>query len=133
MCELVLRMARENPTWGNRCIHGELIGLGIALAPSTIWAILRRHGIEPAPRRAELSWSQFLRAQASAIVACDFLTVDTVWLRRLYVLFFIELASRRVHFAGGTANPNERWVTLQARNPGDDARRARAAGAVSRP
>jgi putative transposase len=83
--ELVLRMARENPTWGYRRIHGELVGLGIALAPSTIWAILRRHGIEPAPRRAELSWSQFLRAQGSPIVACDFLTVDSVWLRRLYV------------------------------------------------
>jgi hypothetical protein len=78
----VLRLARENPTWGYRRIHGELVGLGIALAPSTIWTLLRRHGIEPAPRRAELSWSQFLRAQASAIVACDFLTVDTVWLRR---------------------------------------------------
>ena len=109
-------MARENPTWGYRRIHGELVGLGIALAPSTIWAILRRQGIEPAPRRAELSWSQFLSAQASAIVACDFLTVDTVWLRRLYVLFFIELGSRRVHFGGVTANPHERWVTQQARN-----------------
>jgi putative transposase len=115
-CELVLRLARENPTWGYRRIHGELVGLGIALAPSTVWAILRRQGIEPAPRRAELSWSQFLRAQASAIIACDFLTVDTVWLRRLYVLFFIELASRRVHFAGVTANPHERWVSQQARN-----------------
>ena len=114
--EVVLRMARENPTWGYRRIHGELVGLGITLAPSTIWAILRRHGIEPAPRRADLSWSDFLRAQASAIIACDFLTVDTVWLRRLYVLFFIELASRRVYFGGVTANPNERWVTQQARN-----------------
>jgi putative transposase len=104
-----------HPT-GYRRIQGELVGLGIPLAPSTIWAILRRHGIEPAPRRAELSWSEFLRAQASAIVACDFLTVDTVWLRRLYVLFFIELASRRVHFGGVTANPHERWVTQQARN-----------------
>jgi putative transposase len=114
--ELVLRMARENPTWGYRRIHGELVGLGITLAPSTVWSILRRHGIEPAPRRAELSWSQFLRAQASAIVACDFLTVETVWLHRLYVLFFIELASRRVHFAGVTANPHARWVAQQARN-----------------
>jgi hypothetical protein len=72
----VLRLARENPTWGYRRIHGELVGLGVALAPSTIWAILRRHGIEPAPRRAELTWSEFLRAQASSIIACDFLTVD---------------------------------------------------------
>jgi transposase InsO family protein len=114
--ELVLRLARENPTWGYRRIQGELLGLGIRIAPSTVWAMLRRQGIEPAPRRADLSWSQFLRTQASAIVACDFLTVDTVWLRRLYVLFFIELGSRRVHFGGVTANPHERWVTQQARN-----------------
>jgi putative transposase len=116
ICEFVLRLARENPTWGYRRIHGELVGLGIPLAPSTVWAILRRHGIEPAPRRAELSWSQFLRAQASSVIECDFLTVDTLWLRRLHVLFFIELATRRVHFGGVTASPNERWVTQQARN-----------------
>jgi hypothetical protein len=95
---------------------GELLGLGITLAPSTVWAILRRHGIEPAPRRAELSWSEFLRAQASSIVACDFLTVDTIWLRRLHVLFFIVLARRHVYFGGVTAHPDERWVTQQARN-----------------
>jgi hypothetical protein len=76
--------------------HRELVALGIRVAPSTVWAILRRHRVEPTPRRAELSWSQFLPAPASAIVACDFLTVDTVSLRRLYVLFFIELGSRRV-------------------------------------
>ena len=114
--ELVLRLARENPRWGYRRIHGELVGLGIPLAPSTVWAILRRYGIEPAPRRAELSWSEFLRAQATALIACDFLTVDTLWLRRLHVLFFIELATRRVHFGGVTANPNERWIAQQARN-----------------
>jgi len=113
---LVLRLARENPRWGYRRIHGELVGLGISLAPSTVWEILRRHGIEPAPRRAELTWSEFLRTQASTIIACDFLTVDTVWLRRLHVLFFIELATRRVHFGGVTANPRERWVTQRARN-----------------
>jgi putative transposase len=76
--EFVLRLARENPTWGYRRIHGELVGLAVALAPSTICAILRRHGVEPTPRRAELSWSEFLRAQASSIIACDFLTVDTL-------------------------------------------------------
>jgi putative transposase len=113
---LVLRLARENPAWGYRRIQGELLGLGIRIAPSTVWAILRRHGVGPAPRRAELSWLQFLRAQASAIIACDFLTIETLWLRRLYVLFFIELGSRRVHFGGVTANPHERWVTQQARN-----------------
>jgi putative transposase len=97
--------------------HSGRVGrLGHHDAPSTVWAILRRHGIEPAPRRAEPSWSEFLRAQASAIIACDFLTVDTVWLRRLHVLFFIELATRRVHFGGVTTNPHERWVTQQARN-----------------
>jgi putative transposase len=112
----VLRLARENPRWGYRRIHGEFVGLGIPLAPSTVWAILRRHGIEPAPRRAELSWSEFLRAQASAVIACDFLTVDTLWLRHLHVLFFIELATRRVHFGGVTENPNERWIAQRARN-----------------
>jgi hypothetical protein len=112
----VLRLARENPRWGYKRIHGELLGLGITLAPSTVWAILRRHGIEPAPRRAALSWPEFLRAQASAIVACDFLTVETIWLRRLHVLFFIVLSHRRVYFGGVTAHPDERWVTQQARN-----------------
>jgi hypothetical protein len=105
-----------NPTWGYRRIHGDLRGLGITLAPSAIWAILRSHAIEPAPSAGGAKRSQFLRAQASAIVACDFLTVDTVWLRRLYVRFFIELTNRRVHCGGVTANPNERWVTQQARN-----------------
>ena len=116
LSSLVLRLARENPRWGYRRIQGELVGLGISLAPSTVWAILNRHGIEQAPRRAELSWSGFLGAQAATILACDFLTVDTVWLRRLHVLFFIDLATRRVHFGGVTARPDERWVTQQARN-----------------
>jgi transposase InsO family protein len=114
--ELVLRLARENPIWGYRRIQGELVGLGIGIAASTVWAILRREGIEPAPRRAEPGWAEFLRRQAASILECDFLTVDTVFLRRLYVLFFLELASRRVHVAGVTANPDERWVTQQARN-----------------
>lgn len=75
--------------------------------PSTIWAIMRRHGIEPAPRRAELSWWELLRAQASTLIACDFLTVDTVGLRRVCV-FSIEVGTRRVHFGGVTSNPPQR-------------------------
>lgn len=114
--QLVLRLASENPTWGYRRIQGELASLGVSVAPSTVWAVLLRHGIEPAPRRAGLGWPEFLRRQAAGIIACDFFTVETVWLKRLYVLFFIELESRRVHLAGVTANPDGAWVTQQARN-----------------
>jgi len=113
---LVVRLARENPGWGYRRIQGELLGLGISLAASTVWEILRREGIEPAPRRLESGWAEFLRQQAASILECDFLTVDTVFWKRFYVLFFIELASRRVHIAGVTANPDGAWVTQQARN-----------------
>jgi transposase InsO family protein len=114
--ELVLRLARENPGWGYRRIQGELVGLGIRIAASTVWTILREAGVEPAPRRLESSWREFLRRQAASIIECDFLTVDTVFLKRFYVLFFIELASRRVRIAGITANPDGAWVTQQARN-----------------
>ncbi len=114
--ELVLQFARENPGWGYRRIQGELVGLGIKLAASTVWSILKGAGIEPAPRRLEQSWPAFLRAQAASILECDFLTVDTLFLKRFYVLFFIELGTRRVHLAGITTNPDGRWVTQQARN-----------------
>jgi putative transposase len=114
--ELVVRFARENPAWGYRRIQGELVGLGVKLAASTVWTILKEAGIEPAPRRLELSWAALLRAQAASILECDFLTVDTLFLKRFYVLFFIELATRRVHLAGITTNPDGRWVTQQARN-----------------
>jgi len=113
---LVLRLAAENPSWGYKRIHGELVGLGIRLSPSSVWNILRRHGIEPAPRRAGLSWAEFLCRQAGGILECDFFTVETLWLRRLHVLFFIELKRRRVHLAGVTANPDGPWVAQQARN-----------------
>lgn len=114
--ELVLRLARENPGWGYRRIQGELVGLGIRVAASTVWTILREAGVEPAPRRLDSSWRQFLCRQAASIVECDFLTVDTVFLKRFYILFFIELASRRVRIAGITSNPDGAWVTQQARN-----------------
>src|ERR1019366_6850833 len=88
---IILRLARENPSWGYRRIQGELARLGVALAPSSVWAILHRHNIDPSPMRTGPSWKEFLRIQASSMLACDFFTVDTVLLKRLYVLFFIEL------------------------------------------
>jgi putative transposase len=112
----ILRFARENPTWGYRRIHGELTQLGVHIAASTVWAILKNAGIDPAPGRSSDSWTTFLRTQAAGIVACDFFTVDTVLLRRYYVLFFIELHTRRVHLAGITTNPTGPWTTQAARN-----------------
>lgn len=114
--ELVLRLADENPSWGYRRIQGELIGLGVKLAASTVWRILKEAGIEPAPHRVEATWAEFLRQHAASILECDFLTVDTVFFKRLYALFFVELATRRVHLAGITTNPDGPWVTQQARN-----------------
>ncbi len=114
--ELVLRLARENRRWGCLRIQGELRKLGIRVGATTIRSILRRSGLGPAPRRSGPSWSEFLHAQAHGMVACDFFTVETAWLRTLYVLFFVELGSRRVHLAGVTANPDCAWISQQARN-----------------
>ena len=113
---LILEMAGDNPGWGYRRIHGELAGLGYKLAPSTVWQILKDAGIDPAPRRSGQTWRAFLEAQAKTILATDFFHVDTVFLRRLYVLFFIEHGTRRVRLAVITARPTGEWVAQQARN-----------------
>ena len=113
---LVQRLARENPTWGYRRVHGELCRLGSKIGASTVWAILHRAGVDPAPKRSAVSWRHFLRAQANSVLAVDFFTVDTVLLKRLYVLLVIEVASRQVQVLGVTAHPMGEWVTQQARN-----------------
>ena len=114
--ELVLRLARENPRWGHRRICGELAKLGLRVSATSIRRLLARAKLQPAPRRAGPSWREFLRAQAASIVACDFFTVETAFLRRYYILFFIAHDSRRVWLAGCTKNPGSAWMTQQARN-----------------
>ncbi len=114
--ELILRLAKENPRWGYKRIQGELLKLGIKVSATAIRKLLSRRGLGPAPRRGGPTWRQFLAQQASSMVACDFFTVETVWLKRIYVLVFIELATRRVHLAGCTTHPDGTWVTQQARN-----------------
>jgi putative transposase len=113
---LVLRLARENPSWGYRRIHGELAGLGVKVAASTAWEILKNAGIDPAPRRTGPAWSQFLRSQADAILACDFFTADLLDGTQAYVLAVIEHASRRIRILGVTLHPTGEWTAQQARN-----------------
>ncbi|MFG1978217.1 integrase core domain-containing protein [Nonomuraea fuscirosea] len=113
---LVLRLAAENPGWGYRRIAGQIAGLGRKVSPATVWAILQRAGVDPAPRRSGPTWAQFLKAQASGILACDFFSVETVMLARLYYFAVVEHATRRVHVLGVTAHPTAGWVAQQARN-----------------
>jgi putative transposase len=135
--QLIIRLARENPTWGYQRIKGELLWLGVQVSATAVRTTLRHYGLDPAPRPASTTWRGFLRQQAAGIVACDFFTVDTIWLRRLYVLFFIEHQTRRIHLAGVTANPDGAWVTQQARNLllvlGEQGRRVRFLIAIGMP
>jgi len=114
--ELIVRMGRENPRWGCVRIRGELAKLGIRVSATAIRTLLRRSGLGPAPRRSGPTWREFLSAQAEGILAADFFTVESIWLRTLYVCFVIELQSRRVHLGGATGNPASAWVAQQARN-----------------
>jgi putative transposase len=124
---LVLRLARDNSSWGYRRIHDELVAVGISLAPSTVWQILKRHRIQPAPDRDHLAWPAFLRGQAQAIIACDFFTATTLTGVTYHVFAVIEHATRRVRVLGATAHPTAAWVTQLARNIVTDLQDAGAA------
>ena len=113
---LVLRLARENPSWGYRRIHGELAALGIKVAASTVWEILKEHGIPPAPERTSTTWAEFLRGQADALLACDLFEVRTLTGARLYVFAAIEHTSRRIRILGATAHPTADWIVQLGRN-----------------
>lgn len=113
---LILRLVRENPSWGYRRVHGELLVLGVKVAASTVWEILKDAGIGPAPERSATTWAAFLRSQADALLACDFFETVTLSGARLYVFAVIEHASRRIRVLGATVHPTASWVTQAARN-----------------
>ncbi len=113
---LILRLARENPQWGYRRIVSELKGLGVSVSATSVRKVLTQADLPPAPERARSTWRAFLRQQAARVLACDFLTVETVFLQRIYVLFFISLATRRIEYVACTSNPDAPWVSQQARN-----------------
>ncbi|CAM5714396.1 Integrase OS=Streptomyces antimycoticus OX=68175 GN=SANT12839_004680 PE=4 SV=1 [Streptomyces antimycoticus] len=118
--KLVLHLAHENSRWGHRRIQGELARLGHPIAASTVWQILHTAGIDPAPRHTGPTWREFLTAQATSLIACDFLHIDTISLHRRYALVFLEHHTRRLHIAGVTAHPTAAWTTQQARTLATD-------------
>jgi putative transposase len=120
---LIVRLASENPHWGYRRIVGELKGLGVVVSPTTVRKVLIEAGLPPAPERTRVSWRAFLREQAASTLACDFLTVETAFLRRIHVLFFTSLATRRIEYVACTSNPDGGWTAQQARNPDHGIRR----------
>ncbi len=130
---LVLRLARENSSWGYRRVHGELLTLGIKLAASTVWEILREAGIDPAPDRSATTWADFLRSQAQALLAADFIETVTLTGARLYILAVIEHTTRRIHILGATAHPTAAWVTQSRPQPRHGPAGRRISGAVPDP
>jgi transposase len=127
---VALRLARENESWGYRRIHGELAGLDITVAASTVWQILKSAGIDPAPRRDGPGWPEFLRSQAQGILAPDFFTADLLNGAKIYVMAAIEHGTRRVRVLGATGQPIQAWVVQQARKPAHGPGRCRDAGEV---
>lgn len=113
---MILWLARENPCWGYRRIVGELRGVGLAVSATSVRKVLLEAGLQSAPERAPSSWRAFLRAQAASMLACDFITVETAFLQRIYVLFFISFETRRIEYIACTSNPDGGWVVQQARN-----------------